>query len=509
MPTPTGKSHLGASMKTALPSVPDMIFLMAASIFGVGGAVRLTQSDGDLAAHIRMGEWIIAMRQLPAHSLASYTVGGEALVAPAWLSEVLFALLFRAGGLPLIAIVTGLVIGLTHGLIALFLRRRGVDPRIILVGVIASVFLGASHWLARPHMFSIPGALITLLLLESGKPRTKVIWFFPLFALWANLHGGWLFGLMLIGAYTVAEAGEAWLGTDRQAWLDRARAHAVSLAVAAMATLANPYGVRLYREVFGAVTSVSLATSIDEYMSPNFHELANLPLLAAILTIVAVLALTPRRMPLPWLAVSGMGLLFALNASRNVALFGVTAVPLLVLYASGPARPRTFPLFADFARREAEAGVGRWALAVTVLLLALGLNRGSVGGVSLIADRFDAKKFPVEAVRRSRDAGLQGRIFDPWIWGGYMMYAWPGSALHVDPLKFSQLTIDSHTRIESLRPGWKSELARWNVELAIVETGSELDSALSLEPDWTRWYKDSTAVVLRRKADETLSPQRE
>jgi hypothetical protein len=485
--------------RRAAPSVPDIAFLMIAPVYAIFGAVRLTQSDGDLAGHIRMGSWILSNHALPAHSLASYTAATEALVAPAWLSEVVFALLFKAGGLPLIAVVTGLLIGVTHALIALFLRNRGVDPRVVVAAVIATLFLASSHWLARPHMFSITASVLTLILLER-RGQGALPAFFILFLVWANLHGGWLYGLLLIAAYAMGELGEGLITPDREAAFSAARSHCLALAAAVAGTLVNPYFLGLHREVFAAVTSASLSSSIDEYMSPNFHELASFPFLIAILSSVALLALSGKRIQLSRLCVILMSLFFALRADRNIALFGVTAVPLLILHAadSRNALRRPFPFLRQFARIDANARVGLWGGPVAAFLLLVGLARGSIGPVRLIADGFDARTFPVAAVRAAEKAGLDGHVFSPWTWGGYLMYAWPGARIHVDPLKFSQQTIDSHTIIEAVRPGWRAELARWDVSLAIVEPGSRLDSALSVEPGWSRWYQDSTAVVLLR-----------
>lgn len=480
---------------------------MAAPVFAIGGAVRLTQSDGDLAGHIRMGQSIIQLHQLPAHSLASYTVGSSPLIAQAWVSEVIFAMLFAVGGLPLISVVAGLVIGLTHSLIAQFLRRRGADPRLALMAALTSLILGASHWLARPHMFSIVGATLTLFLLESTRPRRE-IYFVPLFAIWANLHGGWLFGLLLIAAYVAGDVGEALLTkTERSDWLACAKRNFAALTLAALSTLLNPYGSRLYGEVIGAVTSPSLSASIDEYLSPNFHEISSLPFLAAILTTLVLLTVVPKRLPLPWLFAILMSMFFGMRAARNIALFGVTAIPLLALHVhrNWPEHRRAFPYFNAIARLDSASRPGLWSGPVAALLLALGLNRGYLGSGSLIADHFDARRFPVEAVRQARIAQLHGRIFHPWTWGGYFLEAWPGSAIYVDPLKFSESTIRSHTRIESMYPGWRTEMARWNIELAVLEPRSRLALGLAAEPGWSMWYHDSTAVIFRHVPFATSS----
>ncbi|HEX6251983.1 MAG TPA: hypothetical protein VFZ56_11165, partial [Gemmatimonadaceae bacterium] len=294
---------------------------MAASK-ATAGAVRLGQSDGDLLAHVTVGERMLTTGALPDVSLASYTAATDSFIAHAWLSEIILALTHRMGGLPLLAVLTAIIIGLTHALVVVFLRRRGADPRWALLSGLLSLALGASHWLTRPHMFSILAALLTILLLE-GRPRHRLLLFAALFGIWANLHGAWLFGLLLIALYAAGEFLE-YRVTGRAESRASALDHARTFGVASLATLLNPYGPRLHLEVAEAVTSPLLSENIAEYLSPNFHEITNLPFLLGLVVVVGVLALSPRRMPFPWLLVLLVSLFFGLRSFRNIALFGVT-----------------------------------------------------------------------------------------------------------------------------------------------------------------------------------------
>ena len=491
--------------KNNAPSAADLIFMVVAPLIAIRGTVKLTQSDGDLAAHIRMGETILASGHLPAFSLASYTAPADHMVAHAWLSEIIFALLFRLGGLPLLSVVTGMVVGATHGMIALFLRRRGADPRWAFLAALLSLALASTHWLTRPHMFSIVGAALTLFLLESDRPKRRYL-FVPLFAVWANLHGGWLYGLTMIGAFIAGDLAEALIAkTDRAEWLAKARANGAALGLAAVATLANPYGVGLHREVYAAVTSSSLAGNIAEYLAPNFQDPGQWPFLLAILGTIALFSLTTKRIQLPWLAVILMSLFFALRSFRNIALFGVSAWPLIALHTARawPERKRKFPFFTEFARLDPGSRVGILIIPTAALLLALGLNRGKIGGLTAIPDRFNSKTFPTAAVERARRADLPGRVFDAWGWGGYIMYAWPTASLHVDPLKFNAETMTSYTLIEDMLPGWQKEMDRWKIMTVIVSPRSPFAKGLSLEPRWKIWYRDSTAAVFRRAGEPT------
>ena len=486
-----------------LPSAADLIFLFVAPIAAITGSVRMTQSDGDLAAHIRMGEVIMADGRIPVHSLASYTASSDFMVAHGWLSEIIFAALFSIGGLPLLSVFTGIVIGLTHALIALFLRKRGLDSRWALIAALMSLALASTHWLTRPHMFSIVGAMVTMILLESANPRRNVL-FVPLFALWANLHGGWLYGLTMIGAYIAGSIVEALISDgERSEWLRRARRDSVGLLLASAATLLNRYGLTVHREVLSAVTSSSLASNISEFLAPDFQELLQIPFLLALLSTIGLFALGTRRIQLPRLILILVSVFFALRSYRNIALFGVSAWLLIAMHVaeSIPPRKKPFRFFGEFARLDPRSRVGILAIPTAVLLVMIGLNRGAVGGRQLIPDSFSAKAFPTAAVEKARAAGLRGRVFEAWRWGGYIMYAWPEARLHVDPLKFNATTIKSYGIIDDLDPGWQQELDRWQVRTIIINPESRMAKGLAMEPKWKEWYRDSTAVVYRPSAD--------
>lgn len=485
------------------PSAADLIFMVAAPITAIRGTVKLTQSDGDLSAHIRMGETILSTGSIPTHSLASYTAASEYMVAHGWLSEIIFALLFRIGGLPLLSIVTGILVGLTHGAIALFLRRRGADPRWAFLAAMLSLALGSTHWLTRPHMFSIVGAALTLFLLESERSKRAFL-FLPLFALWANLHGGWIYGLTMIGAFIIGDIAEALLSPhERNEWLRKARINSLALFLGAAGTLINPYGLTLHREVFSAVTSTSLANNIAEFLAPNFQDAGQWPFLLALLGTVGLFAMGTRRIQMPWLTLILVSLFFALRSFRNIALFGVSAWPLVALHAarSWPRPKRPFRLFSEFARLDPGSRVGILGVPVAILMLVVGLSRGSIAGLRIIPDAFSPKAFPTAAVSKAREAGLQGRVFDAWAWGGYIMYAWPEARLHVDPLKFNEETIKSYTILEGLEPGWQKEIDRWQIRTILISPRSPMAKGLALDPNWKVWYRDSTAVVFRPSAD--------
>ena len=137
------------------------------------------------------------------HDFFSHTASGRPFLAFEWLSEVVYAARNASAAWRWSPSWRGLVLALTFTLLARFLIRRGADPLLAyLVSMVAAVLTG-SHWLARPHLFTLLAVVILLDLLEREPPRR--LWpFAVLFVVWANLHGGFVYGYIVIGAYRPA-----------------------------------------------------------------------------------------------------------------------------------------------------------------------------------------------------------------------------------------------------------------------------------------------------------------
>ncbi|MDH8517437.1 hypothetical protein QIH19_28785, partial [Klebsiella pneumoniae] len=58
------------------------------------------------------------------------------------------------------------------------------------------------HFLVRPHALAMPVIVAWVMGLIATADRGGVppFWLLPLMTLWANLHGSFIFGLVLIGA---------------------------------------------------------------------------------------------------------------------------------------------------------------------------------------------------------------------------------------------------------------------------------------------------------------------
>ena len=66
--------------------------------------------------------------------------------------------------------------------------------------IAAALALTVPHLLARPHVLALPVmvAWVGGMIAAADRREAPSFWLLPLMALWANLHGGFVFGLVLI-----------------------------------------------------------------------------------------------------------------------------------------------------------------------------------------------------------------------------------------------------------------------------------------------------------------------
>ena len=502
-------SHGRGRLAGALPTLADLVFIAIAALVVSAAALPVLTGDGDLASHIRMGELILAERSVPDAYPFSYPMDGVRFLGHAWLGEVVLALVHSAGGLAAILVLSGVLIGLCFAMLFRFLvaRGMGVYPALVVTGLAA----GGSilHWLGRSHLFTWYFALVLLIFLEN--PRARGWWLAPLFVVWTNLHGGFTYGIMLIGLYLAAAAVDAlfarrrdglagWKAALADVWRDgAARRYATFLAWALAGSLVNPRGPLLYPEIASLLGDASIIDRINEFRSPDFHWGFTTPFLVALLASYATLALRRERLPTPWLLVLLANTYYALYSARNIPLFMIVAFPLVAIFAASGWRwlaAREPGPEGDFVREKALQGPGWLSFTFALALALLAVNGGRVAGSQVLPNSFSPDRFPVAAVRAAREAGLEGPVFNEMVWGGYLAYAWPERRSFIDGLIYDGDLLEEYRTIAMARPGWREAVRARGIRLAIVPPGEALAEHLVDEPGWGLWSCDGTAAVL-------------
>jgi hypothetical protein len=319
---------------------------------------------------------------------------------------------------------------------------------------------------------------------------------FLLFAAWANLHGGFLFGLVLIAMYLAGDA----LGSRERLQLD-----ARVLAAALLGSMLNPVGPALLGHVAGYLGKTFLVDTTLEYRSPDFHGWIGRAFLAVLVAVIGALALSRRPVSMRRLAALLGTTAFALHSVRNVPLWGLTALPLAAMHldqewrqlgARGLARMR-----AAFDAASRQASTGWWSAASAAALVVLALGGGRIGGAQLLSDQFDPRVFPVEVVEQARDAGVSGRIFNELAWGGYLLHAWPERMVFIDGQTdfYGEALSRQYVAVRAARPGWRDSLDEWRIELVLLPMEAPLSDALASDDRWVLVANRRNAALYARR----------
>jgi hypothetical protein len=489
-------------------SVADLTFAFWVLFIPLLAHGSLVNSDGDLARHIVTGRHILAHGPRFADPF-SFTRAGEPFLAYEWLSQVIYATTYAVGGLPAIAVLAGTLIAAALALVVSFIRRPGGDPWLALVTGVAAAGLTFPHWMARPHLFTFVALPLLLhLLTRPGRPTesagpapARMLWLVPLFVVWANLHPGFLYGLVMIALWSAGTAVEAVrAGTPAGRAAGRG---GLPFVLALGASFVNPFGWTLHTHALVLMRSETV-TVVNEFLPLNVTSAYGLMFLTVCGLLVLALAASRAWVGWPVVLVLGAAAVGALAVKRNVPMFALFALPLtaralapvvagLPRWAFGRAR-------AGLARLDGPGWkVGAGALA---LLLVLAVADARTARMDLLPDDFSPRVFPAAAVAHARTAGLEGRLLSEYTWGGYVLFTWPGQRVFIDSMAdfFGDDLVRDYMDLHYTRRDWEQTLARHDFHMVLFPPGAPLTGALRDRPGWRVAYEDEVAVLFVRDA---------
>lgn len=522
-----------SAVRYLVPSVRDIVFIFLFWSILAGPLSNRPLADADIGWHMRTGELILATHSLPRTDPFSSTMQGQPWFAWEWLYDIVLGVLHQACGLNGVVWWCALLVAGIYALLFSRLLGRGAGLPLAIGLMLLAEAAGTIHLYARPHIVSWLFSLLWFIALEEWERRDRgrtrwLLWFFPVsMVLWVNLHGGWLFGVALLGIYVAAAWVESVREQDALAAIRagrRARAMAVAWVASAAATLVNPFGWRLHAHIYRYLGDRYLMDRIDEFKSPNFHGWAERCFAAILMLTLMALASNRNKLRLSHLLVALLAVYAGFYSSRNLPvssmLLALVAGPILwesiaalkdKAGAWGWIR-RGSARISEFSERmgaqEMELRGHLWPVVSVAMAFAICLHGGWLGSRQLIHAQFNPEKVPVAAVSFLQEE-LPGKqasreaVFSTDAWGGYVIYRlYPERKVVVDDRHdlYGSDRIRQYLILTQAEPGWQSVLKEWKIRTAVLPAGSTLASLLRLLPqDWRVAYEDQVGVVFERR----------
>ena len=400
-------------------SLPAWVFLIA---FGATLATaRNILIDQDPYWHIAAGRWIIAHGAVPHRDVFSSSMAGAPWVPHEWLSEVILAAGYDQLGWAGLVVGTAIVFATTLACLVAILRRF-LPPSAALVATLGAWGLCVAHLHARPHVFGLLLLVIWLGVLVGARheERAPAPAYALLMVLWANLHGGFVVGLVLAALM----AGEALFeAADRPSLLRAARGWGLFGGLALLAAFATPNGLSGLLLTFDFMRMPFALSTINEWKSPDFQYPQ--PLEAWLLLLILGALSAGVRLPVTRIAMLLLLLHEALVHRRFGEILGL-ATPLLLAPALGLRLRATALAALDRGLAAATEASRPLGLALAGIAIAVATTAVLRSDISNDTDRFA----PSAAVQFAKDHDLTGPVFNDYEFGGYLIFS--GIAPFVD-----------------------------------------------------------------------------
>jgi hypothetical protein len=519
-------AHGGASrwLPFLMPSVSDLLFVALLFSLGCGAMGRLLLRDAGTGWHICNGELMLQTHSITRIDPFSATMNGQPWYAWEWLYDVVIASIHHWLGLNGVVFCTAAIMATTFVLVFYLAMRRGGSLPITLFLLVLSLGASAVHFLARPHVLSWLFTVIWFELLDSAAytldgGKNPRLFFLPvLMLLWVNLHGGFLFGLALLGVYLLGGGIQYFTCSERReeirSWLRRLGLVSV---LSLLASFANPFGYKLHVHIYRYLSNRFLMNHVSEFRSPDFHGVAQQCFAVILLVAIAALASARRKNQLPRLLAILLAAYSGLYAARNLPvsslLLTLIVAPLLsetIAKASENAAmvqwlrsffSRVQSFSARMEKLELHFQGHLWLVLGFIIGLWACMHGGRIGSTQLMNAYFDDKEFPVEAAEVIAQRNIREPIFCPDLWGGYLIYRlYPQAEVFVDDRHdlYGDQFFKDYLKVIFVQPDWSKILDERHVNWVLMEKNSSLGTILEQTPQWKLIHQDGTAVLFHR-----------
>jgi tetratricopeptide (TPR) repeat protein len=475
-----------------LPWDKLQIVRAAAPLIAIAAAATWFQPDvsgSDLWWHLAAGREIWAHGGPVRVDLFSYTAPGQPWLNPYFLWEAAYWWLYQLEPQSIAWLQLG-VLGVTFSVLYAVARRASSSS--LGAGIAICVAAAVSHWFLdiRPNGFSL--LFLAIVLWVRNRDWAPWLWA-PLIALWANIHGGFAFGIGVIGSCVLVRTLERSFEAGKPVilpgpWL--------GVALCLVAWMLNPWGPELLGLHLHALDASNPSRDLIEWQATTF-------------------SLDPRRFEGRfWLMAISMlpGWLRALRKERDLAV--LCALTLVMAMISR----RFIPLFALASAPLVAMTIGDAQRFLMTRCRVLSTPSAALAacGVGLVAalwlwqhvrltphllERWTASdRMPHAAARYLNALGPSPRVLNDYGWGGYLMLHAPESRIFIDGR--GEAVYDSeiylaNRALRSVASGFAGLLARYPADVALLPPESALAREMTRLPEpWRVIYGDAIAVVL-------------
>ncbi|MCO5170721.1 MAG: hypothetical protein M9894_30695 [Planctomycetes bacterium] len=466
-------------------------------------------NDFDGAWHLACGRLIVEAGEVPREDPLCFTTDGLDWINLNWLAQVALYRAFLAGGFDGPVALAALWLAGTVAFTLLAARARGAGAALALLTLWPLWMTAVRVHSIRPQAVTFTLLALTVWLLARPDPALRLSWpragaLLATLLAWSHLHGGFVFGLALVGL----DAAGACVDARREGLGLLPRRARLLLGVAAAAALGfalHPHGFAalVYAATYTRALGAQLE-SITELMPLSPASDLGVWLLGYTALGALGLWLSPERLRARELLAAAFFFALSWKMRRAIVPFALVSAPVFAAAWTRALEGRVGGRVAALDRlltptaAALPAATAALAAAYGALLLALA-GPARPGQASAPPFPPDA---PVAAVQWLQARGGDQRVFGRYSDGGLLVWAlYPARRVFIDgrgDLHARGRAYDDYEHIAHQRPGWTERLDAWGVDLVVLGNLAPPLLALEREHGWRRVHDDGHFAVVER-----------
>jgi len=389
----------------------------------------MRRADPDLWGYLAYGRFFVEHGVPASQDPFAYTTVGYRWVAFEYLAQVLLWEAYKLGGPPGLIGLKCVVGGAAVFFMYLGIRAVSARPVVWIPAFLFATATVSRYFLFRPQLFTFAFlALYAALLLRFLLGQRRGLWALPVAMLaWANLHGGFIAGLGLLGLVLILRVVQNANAPGAGARLLEGTARLWAVIGASMVvTFVNPHGWRLWSYVLTEILHDTNRRYISEWrpalQSGDHWTIVSLVVLTAGLAVLGWLghrraSIVAGLRPWQWV-LAGMPLvLMAFWSVRHVPIAAIWVAPIVALLASN----------LEARKSDRRGPGGGWAVAGTIACIPAALTcivviTQPLPRIEIAGDTL-GPTHPCSSANFIRQNELTGSLYNPLSWGSYLTWS--------------------------------------------------------------------------------------
>ena len=474
--------------------------------------------SNDLGYYLRFGEVMIEKKALISQDLFTHTFFGLQYVNSGWLSQVLFAWCEKMGGLTsLIFLRVGLLL-LAMSIFYRFIGNLTKHYKISLLFIVFAAALGFTNWYMRPQLFTIPLFVFFYShLFRKEKITNSLILLLSLLMIaWVNLHSSFPLALIMTGIFLLGRAADEYYNNAKSYDNIRERLRKLTndsrlrrllflLIILTAATLINPYGINIWKDVW--VNSSIGAARSAEWQPTTLDDVLGYCFIVSLVLAGIILKFSKRKITFTEALLLLTFLFAGFKAERMVMWWGIVSAPILAAHFCSIELVRQ-----KISGKKKEGKPESECLPLNLLFFIVLL-------ISLISflpwfrphlpiksarNFINPRSEPIAIANYIKKEGLKGNMFNDINWGSYLIWRlWPDykvfadNRLHLVPEKIWKDCKDAHFGLGN----WEKILNKYKISFVVLskKDNKRIIEFIGENPGWKKVYEDEVGTIFVRK----------